>query len=412
MRRLILGLCAALAASWGLWWLGGDDQARVLAPAALTSATAPTLNGPWVVHREAVRPAVLRESAGLPAHGTDRRETGVDEAALANAREAAVLHAWHLARNGRGAEADAQLEAVLAEAPQFRPALTLHGLLQAEWSQSAPDAEDLASPARRLQPPTALSEESGMRMAAWLRAPARRHLLPGNLLQLGSGVHTVLAADLNESRLYVLHHDSHGVVLHADYYLSTGTRGSFKQNPGDQRTPIGIYSLLPPLPASQRPALAGHGAWPLSFPNRWDQWQGHLGSGIWVHGSAPGQYDGLPHSTNGCLALSNEDLDQIAPLLDQPGTVLLVADHLEWVTPAALAQRRASALQRLAVHGGAERRPQADDSLYAYPGDPALLLIRRDEGGASGRDEFWPAGALEPLSAVRTANRSVPAGTL
>jgi hypothetical protein len=323
-----------------------------------------------------------------------------------------VARAWQLARDGRGAEAVTILEAVLNRSPSFRPALTLHGLLSAEWSQLAPDAEDVQAPARRLQPPAPLADESGLRLAAWLHQASHRHLLPGNLLQLGSGVHTVLAADLAESRLYVLHHDQHGLSLRGDYYLSTGARGSFKQNPGDQRTPIGVYSLLARLPVSQLPPLAGHGAWPLSFPNRWDQWQGHLGSGIWLHGSAPGQYDGLPHSTNGCLALSNDDLDQLAPVLADSGTVLLVADHLDWITPAALAQRRSAAVQRLVARGGAARRPQADDSLYAYPGDTSLLLVRRDEGEPAAHDEFWPSGALEPLAALRTASSSGGNGAL
>jgi hypothetical protein len=152
------------------------------------------------------------------------------------------------------------------------------------------------------------------------------------------------------------------------------------------------------LAATQIPPLAGHGAWPLSFPNRWDQWQGHLGSGIWLHGAAPGQVDGLPHSTNGCLALSNADLDRLAPLLSEGGTVVLVADHLEWVSPSLLGQRRASALARLPE--SAHRHPDAVlESLYAYPGDPNLLLLRRGEGSAHVLDQFWRAGARQPLVA-------------
>ena len=413
VRRLIPGLATTLALGAALWWLADDGSARVLSPSALAAA-APT---------PPAAPSGSKLRAAAPDHGAPDLvppidplaapgDSHEDEVAAANRLEARVVRAWQLARQGRGTEADALLEAVLSEVPQFRPALTLHGLLSAEWSQPAPDVEDVAPPARRLQPPQALSDESSLRFAAWLHQASRHRMLPGNLLQLGSGVHTLLAADLAESRLYVLHHDAHGLALRGDFYLSTGARGSFKQNPGDQRTPIGVYSLLPRLPASQLPPIAGHGAWPLSFPNRWDQWQGHLGSGIWLHGAAPGQYDGLPHSTNGCLALSNDDLDQLAPLLADSGTVLLVADHLDWISPASLAQRRAAALQRLVARAGTARRLQPDDSLYAYPGDAGLLLVRRVDGDRDARDEFWPAGALEPLAALRTASRSAGNGAL
>ncbi|MDE3011187.1 MAG: L,D-transpeptidase [Pseudomonadota bacterium] len=393
MRRLIFGLaCSGLLAA-ALWLVACSSDEQVLAPAALARAVlGGTDAAPASVGGPLAGAAARAPLAGLPSVD--------DEPAPANPLESSVARAWQLARRGRGTEADALLEAVLGQAPQYRPALTLSGLLHAEWSQPVADAEDERPPARQLQPPAVLSDESSVRLAAWQHQALHRRLLPGNLLQLGRQVDTVLAADLAESRLYVLRRDGHGLSLRADYYLSTGTRGSFKQIPGDQRTPIGVYSLLSRLPASQLPPLAGHGAWPLSFPNRWDQWQGHLGSGIWLHGSPPGQYDGLPHSTNGCLALSNDDLDQLSPLLAGAGTVLLVADHLDWITPAALAQRRSSAIQRLLAHGGHARKPAEADSLYAYPGDPSLLLVRRAEGAVGARDEFWPSGAMEPLAAL------------
>lgn len=404
MARLILGLALTLGLGGALWNVAGNAADRVLSPAALANVSAPAghlARGAISESLAAEAPAASGRLVAVSAAPASVPAERHDDQSATGTLEGEVARAWSLASQGRGTEADAVLSALLAQVPQFRPALTLQGLLHAGWNQPAADAEDTETPPPRLQPPSDLADESSLRIGTRQRVASHRQLLPANLLQVSPQVHTVLAADMSESRLYLLRRDEHGLAVVADFYLSTGMRGSFKQNPGDQRTPVGIYSLLPRLGASQLPALAGHGAWPLSFPNRWDQWQGHLGSGIWLHGTAPGKYDGLPHSTNGCLAVSNDDLDQLAPLLAEGATVLVVSDHLDWVSPAVLEQRRTQAIQRLAAHGGSARRPQGDDSLYAYPGAPSLLLIRRADGGSQGRDEFWPDGALEPLAALR-----------
>ena len=395
-------LAGTLMMSFLLWRASGDPGDVVSwEPRELVRATQepslPAVTRPPMAARLRARASTTAASAeALPAA----------LAGALNPLESEVMRAYELARNGRGAEAVSLVDAVLAKSPQYRPALSLQGLLAAEWTQPVADAEDERSPPRQLQPPGDLNEEAGARLSAWDNRLAHRNMVPANLLQLSEGIHTVLAADIAESRLYVFRNDANGLSLRGDYYLSTGARGYFKQNPGDQRTPVGVYSLLPRVAASELPALAGHGAWPLSFPNRWDQWQGHLGSGIWLHGSAPGQYDGLPHSTNGCLALSNDDLDRLAPELGSSGTVLLVSDRLDWTTPAIVAQRRNQAVQRLMTHSGPERALQPEDSLYAYPGAPSMLLVRRGEGSAGMQEEFWSAGAMEPLGPQRSAVRS------
>jgi hypothetical protein len=405
VERLPFSAGATLALAWALCALTGASQERLsldfadLRRALTSGATMrrPAQTAPSSLDAEAAL-TLAEKSPGVLERPAAATRPSLGEVSP----EAGVQQAYELARGGHGSEAVAMIEAVLIDAPQFRPALSLQGLLAAEWTQAAADADDDRPPARRLQPPQALTEENALRWAAQRHRATYQQQVPSNLLQLGPEVHTVLAADLAESRLYWLSHDQRGLWLRNDYYLSTGMRGSYKQNPGDQRTPIGIYALQHRLPDSMLPALAGHAAWPLAFPNRWDQWQGHLGSGIWLHGSAPGQYDGLPHSTNGCLALSNGDIDRLATELASAGTILLVAEHLDWITPANLRQRRSSALQRLQARGGAAAQPAAGDSLYAYPGEPELLLVRRADGSAHPQDQFWPSGALESLPSAHS----------
>ena len=98
--------------------------------------------------------------------------------------------------------------------------------------------------------------------------------------------------------------------------------------------------------------------------------------------------------------MSNEDLQALASSLSAPGTVLLVADQLEWIDPAEREARRTRALARL----GSETilNPQtAAASLYAYPGESDLLLVRSGEDRGAVDEHFWPLGAVEPLRTAR-----------
>ena len=295
-------------------------------------------------------------------------------------------------------DAQARLDLLLAAHPDFRAAFTLRGMLASGWQLGRQDRP--ADGKMHLIPPADLEEEAALRLAAQHGPIAPAGWLPANLLQVAAGVDTVLAADVAQARLYILQRSGSQFVLTRDLYLSTGARGAHKRSPGDQRTPIGIYSLGNRLVAGQLPPLAGAGAWPLQFPNRWDQWQGHLGSGIWLHGSAPGQRDGLPHSTNGCLAISNQDLQALAGTLSAPGTVLLVAEQLEWISPQEQALRLARARARLHQDSAGDGRDTAT-SIYAYPGEAGLLLVRSGEGHAGVQERFWPLGAEEPLRSAR-----------
>ncbi len=407
-----LGGACSLALATMVWTLGAPVPARsgamsspiaLLADAILVSADSASAQSGLVAPYAALTAfwANLRAPAAEPAGAGSAEAAVLDVPARALSPEALAAYAWQAAEHGDLVSAQAQLDALLRQYPDFRPALTLRGLLAAGWRlPSVEPVERSSARAGAVTPPADLGEEAALRLAAQRQPTAPAGWLPANLLQVAPTVHTVLAADVSQARLYVLQRIGGTFQLTRHVYLSTGARGSHKHMPGDQRTPVGIYSLGHRLPASQLPPLAGAGAWPLQFPNRWDQWQGHLGSGIWLHGSAPGQHDGLPHSTNGCLAVSNEDLLALASSLSAPGTVLLVADQLEWIDPAEREARRTRALARL----GSETilNPQtAAASLYAYPGESDLLLVRSGEDRGAVDEHFWPLGAVEPLRTAR-----------
>jgi len=374
-RSLRFGLSITLVLAWLVWALGGAPNAPLLltlpnSSQALTTAT------PWL------------SSIPLSEAQAKVETRPAKESVTTQSLEQKMVSAYQAAYAGNATEAMAELDQILAIEPAFRPALTLRGQIAAEWASNS------GAPLNTAQ---ALIEEARVRLEAQRLRRQRAHEVPSNLVLLAPNIHTVLAADIQEARLYVLKRNGEQFNLSTDYYLSTGTAGAHKHVEGDQRTPVGIYSLKPRLKTSDLPALAGHGAWPLNFPNHWDRAQKRLGSGIWLHGTLPGQYDGLPHSTNGCLALSNEDLDELAPSLSDSGIVLLIAEHLQWVTPQELAQQRNQVLKRLSndpiIYRGNE-----EASIYVYPAEQDVLLVRSHEGTDQIKEHFWSGDGTTRLA--------------
>ncbi|MDZ7735544.1 MAG: L,D-transpeptidase family protein [Gammaproteobacteria bacterium] len=88
------------------------------------------------------------------------------------------------------------------------------------------------------------------------------------------------------------------------------------------------------------PDLYGDGAFPIDYPNPWDQRQGRTGYGIWLHGTPSNTYSRPPRDSDGCVILSNQDLNRLDPYLDIGTTPVVLADGIEWLAPAQLKQRR------------------------------------------------------------------------
>jgi len=366
-RSLRFGVATTLVMAWVVWALGGAPNAPLLPQMQGTAQTMKVDDVRWLSS------IPMAEAEATPEVRTSNYSTA------SPSLEQKMVLAYQAADAGNATKAMAEVDQILSIEPAFRPALTLRGQLAAEWAKTNGAALDASQ---------TLIEDARVRLEAQRLRHQRAQEVPSNLVLISPTIHTVLAADIQEARLYVLKRNGEQFNLATDYYLSTGTAGAHKHVEGDQRTPVGIYSLRPRLKNTDLPALAGHGAWPLNFPNHWDKAQKRLGSGIWLHGTLPGQYDGLPHSTNGCLALSNENLDDLAPSLSDPGTIVLIAEHLEWVNPQVLAKQRNQVLKRLSndpiIYRGNE-----EASIYLYPAEQDVLLIRSHEGTDQVKEHFW-----------------------
>ncbi len=185
----------------------------------------------------------------------------------------------------------------------------------------------------------ALREEAQARWKHFSLPPVHDKL-PASLVQMSSGQRYVLVVDLKASRLYVYENIGKQPRLVDNFYVTIGKQGYGKREEGDQKTPIGVYFVTGHIVPEELPDLYGAGAFPIDYPNPWDQRQGHTGYGIWLHGTPSDTYSRPPRDSDGCVILSNQDFKGLEPYLDIGTTPVVLADGIEWIKPAKLQQRR------------------------------------------------------------------------
>ena len=236
-------------------------------------------------------------------------------------------------RNNRLDSALAETEKVIHSYPNFRLAHLIRGDLLLARSRplhdlgAAPNA-----PRDRIED---LRDEARVRLARYqFERPTDR--VPKYLLQLNPEQKHAIIVDTRKSTLYVFENHSGAPRYLADYYVSSGKNGSDKLRQGDKKTPLGVYHVTANLPRAKLGDFYGVGAFPISYPNEWDRREGRDGNGIWLHGTPSDTYSRPPRASDGCVVLTNEDLEVIGKNLRIGITPVIIADGIDWVKPAAL----------------------------------------------------------------------------
>jgi murein L,D-transpeptidase YafK len=159
--------------------------------------------------------------------------------------------------------------------------------------------------------------------------------IPRYLLQMQPGQHHAIVVDTKRSRLYVYENDQANggrPKLVTDYYVTQGKLGADKLVEGDKKTPVGVYHVTANLPRQKLADLYGSGAFPINYPNEWDQRQGRKGSGIWLHGTPSDTFARPPKASDGCVVLTNLDLNAVAKNLQVGLTPVIISDSIEWLS--------------------------------------------------------------------------------
>ncbi len=112
--------------------------------------------------------------------------------------------------------------------------------------------------------------------------------------------------------------------------MSIGEEGAGKNRSGDKRTPLGVYFVTEQLDTSKLHEKYGVTAFPLDYPNAWDQLADRDGDGIWVHGVQPQGGRRRERDTDGCIALANKDLRTLTAEFEDNVTPVLVTRAVAW----------------------------------------------------------------------------------
>jgi murein L,D-transpeptidase YafK len=227
--------------------------------------------------------------------------------------------------------------------------------------------------------------------AARLRAEARpaTELLPRALLQLRDDQRHALVVDAKHSRAYLYENRKGDIRYVGDYYFSQGKLGVNKLKEGDMRTPLGVYYVSSRLPGAKLPDMYGKGALPLDYPNAWDKMNGRGGSGIWIHGVPPETFSRPPLSTDGCVVVSNDDLQKLSRFIEVGKTPIVIGDQVEFVSGSVHETERKLADSLLeSWRRDAERRD--DDQLRTHYSARFKSPTDEDAGAWIARQQFLP----------------------
>ncbi|KAF0812542.1 hypothetical protein IGB42_02831 [Andreprevotia sp. IGB-42] len=298
----------------------------LLAPAAQPNFA--SIDTPFRVH--------LGEKPGRAAQGTPERM---------------IVAAIDSIRQGRMNDARATVDALLDKQPNYRLAHLLSADLYAMRAMPLENMGSAASaPADRLED---LRREALVRSKRET-APPPTDLLPAPLLVLSPRQKHVVLVDAGKSRIYIYANDNGTPRYVTDYYATIGKLGMGKQVEGDQRTPLGVYFVTSHMPRAQmdktmgsNAALYGVGAWPMSYPNEWDKREGRTGHGIWLHGVPYDTYARAPWASNGCVALTNPEMLEVADYLQIGATPVVIVPKVEWLGADAWRARHQEAQQTL-----------------------------------------------------------------
>lgn len=220
-------------------------------------------------------------------------------------------------------------DALLRQYPNFRLGHLIKGdLLLARTQPIAGLGALNGAPADRVAD---LREEAVARLKAY-RSKPQANYVPRYLLQMRDDQKTAIVVDTQRSRLYVYANENGRPRFVADYYITHGKLGAEKLAEGDKRTPIGVYHVTANLPREKLGDFYGSGAFPINYPNEWDRQQGRKGHGIWLHGTPSDTFSRPPKASDGCVVLSNNDLDALSKNLQIGLTPVIISNSVEWLS--------------------------------------------------------------------------------
>jgi murein L,D-transpeptidase YafK len=275
---------------------------------------------------------------GKPVHHPPPRTTVAVPAQPSNIEpEALLVKTLRAIQDNKLDLALKEVEQVIRAYPNFRLAHLIKGdLLLARAQPLKTMGGATGVPLDRV---AGLREEARARLARQLHERPNDRI-PRYLLQLQPDQKYALVVDTSKSTLYVFENRNGSAHYVADYYISSGKLGVDKVREGDKKTPLGVYHVTSSMPREKLADLYGVGAFPINYPNEWDRREGRSGGGIWLHGTPSDTFSRPPQASDGCVVLTNRDLEAIRQRVQVGITPVIISSSIEWVQPQAVSSLR------------------------------------------------------------------------
>jgi len=203
--------------------------------------------------------------------------------------------------------------------------------------------------------------------------------LPASLISIPESVESLFVAETSAAKLHRFERSGDEIIHSGSYYMSIGQNGSGKERSGDKRTPLGVYFVTEQLDTSRLHEKYGATAFPLDYPNAWDRRANRSGDGIWVHGVDPRGGPRPERDTDGCIALSNEDLRALAPIFKDNVTPVVVTREVNWVDSAEIEALRFELESRVTEWASSKERGDLHSYLSLYDDDFARWGMDKTE---------------------------------
>ena len=150
------------------------------------------------------------------------------------------------------------------------------------------------------------------------------------------GPEHAIIVDKSLQKIYIYKKGSPPVIVKT-YHCSTGENEGPKTEQDDKKTPEGIYYITKSFVERELSPVYGVRAFPLDYPNSLDLKEGRQGYGIWFHGTNKPL---KPNDTNGCIALENGDIDQMASYIRLYDTPVIISRQMIMVSQSQIKRDR------------------------------------------------------------------------
>jgi murein L,D-transpeptidase YafK len=159
--------------------------------------------------------------------------------------------------------------------------------------------------------------------------PELKDLVPAALVRVPkNGPEHIILVDKSLQKLFLYKKDNLFQPFKT-YTCSTGENEGPKEKQNDRKTPEGIYFFVDSMKKRELAPIYGAMAFPIDYPNSFDKLEGRNGYGIWFHGTNKIL---KPHDTNGCVALEDQDIQDLANYITLFKTPAIIGSQIEMVS--------------------------------------------------------------------------------